>query len=345
MNVNLPSNTDDEFITASGIQREFPLSVPTAMSAFLLRVKGAQVCREIIDSLPSILLDSQEPDYETILALDTRCHDAIGNLPVYFRLDPASIEQSKEICTERPYIAWQRLSIHFSLNVRLCRLHRPFLLEGASNPKYAYSHQVCIRAAYQVLEIRGAMDEIEPEIGLKPARFWTVMHHVFFAALILAMDVSFNPQAPDAEARKAKVLAAYQTLEKSKHESGNLMEGIQKNLQTLMTTLQRQRSSTAGEPSTGYAGDSRVPAAPPGRQPSSAASLAPIATSEDDGALIQPSMIMDADLAGGALANDLDETGWEKLWSEFVAVAPDLYVGQWNALLEDVDFNPHIGAY
>lgn len=347
MNVNIPSNTDDEFITTSGIQQEFPLSVPTSMSAFIFRVKGAHLCREIIDALPSILLDSQEPDYETILELDAKCQKAIDGLPRHFKLDGESIELSQDICKERPWIAWQRISLHFSLHTRLCRLHRPYHLEGAINAKYAYSRDVCIRSAHKVLELRRAMDDVFPEIGLKPARFWTVMHHVFFAALILAMDVSFNPHATDAEARKAKVLAAYQTLEKSKHESGHLMEGIQKNLQTLMATLHKEQSQSAAaapnQPSLSGDGGSAEPRKAAGISRPLSASQLP--TSE--GSFLQSSAIVDdSDLPSGALSTDnLAEASWEDLWSEFVTVAPGLDVAQWNSLLEDVELNPQLDIY
>lgn len=322
MNVNLPSNTDDEFITSTGIQQDHPLSVPTSMSAFIMRVKGAALCREVIDTLPSILLDSTEPKYDTILALDAKFQDHLDKLPVYFKTDPASIEQSREICRQRPTIAWQRISIHFAIHTRLCRLHRPYHLEGITNTKYAYSHKVCIQSAQTVLELRRSMDEIGLEVGLKAGRFLTVMHHVFFAALILAMDVSFNPSAPDAEDRKTKVMAAYQTLEKSKQESNYLMEGVQKNLQTLMSTLQRNdqtihESHESGLTSTG---DSH----------SHSATVQPSSTTLMNG-------LVDS---GGALINDINEEGWEQLWSEFVAVAPELDAPQWSSLLEDVDFDP-----
>jgi hypothetical protein len=338
MNVNLPSNTDDEFITSTEVKQNLPLSMPTNISAFFFRVKTSEVCREVIDTLPSILLDSQEPDYDTILQLDSRFHDLIDSLPVFFQLDHESIEQSRAICKERPYIALQRIGIHFSIHARLCRLHRPYHLEGVTNPKYAYSHSVCIRSAHKVLELRRAMDEVDSEVGLKPARFWTVMHHVFFAAVILAMDVSFNPQAPDAEARKAKVLAAYETLENSKQESMNLMEGIQKNLQTLMSTLHKQRSQT------GPALNDSANEALPTVQPANGLGGSQIHT--DGSAFVQPSSTMIGDSAlGFGLINDIGEESWEHLWSEFVAVAPDLDAPQWNALLDDVDFTSQLDVY
>ncbi|KAJ5174464.1 uncharacterized protein N7482_000341 [Penicillium canariense] len=336
MNVNLPSNTDDEFITSSGIQQEFPMSIPTSMSAFIIRVKSSSLCREVIDALPSILLDSTEPDYDTILALDAKFHNLINELPVHFRLDPDSVEQSRGICKERPYLAWQRVSIHFSIHTRLCRLHRPYHLEGIMNSNYAYSHMMCIRSAQTVLELRRSMDELDTDFGLKPARFWTVMHHVFFAALILAMDVSFNPLAPDAADRKAKVLAAYQTLEKSKQESNYLMEGIQKNLQTLMSTLQKHRpqaSHSAGKDAAMRANQSTGHGVVDSMMTPGA----------DNPTTIPPSStMMTDDSLTGVVLNHIDEAGWEQLWSEFVAVAPELDAPQWNSLLENVDFNPQL---
>jgi hypothetical protein len=337
MNVNMPSNTDDELITSAGVQQHFPLSVPTSMSAFITRVQGADLCRQVIDALPSILLDSQEPDYKTILELDTKFHEHIASLPVYFQLDSKSIEQSRQTCKERPYIAWQRISVHFSIHTRLCRLHRPYHLEGITNRKYAYSHIVCIRSAHKVLELRRAMDEVAPEVGLQAARFWTVMHHVFFAALILAMDVSFNPVAPDAEARKAQVLAAYETLEQSKRESNNLMEGIQKNLQTLMSTLHKKRSQISTLSKDGSAREGLATSSTGNR---SAYETDEPVIAHDEGTFSAPPSLTDID--GHSLLNDLSEDDWQKLWSDFVAVAPDLDVPQWNSLLEDVDFTPHL---
>ncbi|KAJ5579515.1 uncharacterized protein N7459_005500 [Penicillium hispanicum] len=351
MNVNLPSNTDDEFITTAGVQQEFPLSIPTSMSAFIFRVKGSELCREVIDALPSILLDSQAPDYDTILDLDAKFQDAFSRLPEFLKLDPVSIERTREICKERPYIAWQRLGIHFSLHTRLCRLHRHYHLEGITNRKYAYSHMVCIHSAHKVLEIRRSMDEVSADVGLMPGRFWTVMHHVFFAALILAMNVSFDPHAPNAAEQKAKVLAAYHTLEKSKQESGYMMQGIQKNLQTLMSTLHKQRTQTAvaSQRDASVAQNSAaITSSDSGSIPLPVQGFGDSLTSHgnQNADILQPSSPIAADgMSGGNLINDIGEEGWERVWSEFVAVAPELDVPQWNALLEDVDFNPPLDLY
>ncbi|KAJ5468226.1 hypothetical protein N7475_005978 [Penicillium sp. IBT 31633x] len=329
MNVNYPTNIDDDLMEATGAQQAFPLSAPTVISGSIQRGKLANLCREVVDAMPSILLDSQEPDYEVILALDKNFHEYLEEIPEFFKLDKESIQKSQEICEERPYIAWQRVNLHFSFHTRLCRLHRPYHLEGVTNPKYAYSHMVCIRSAQTVLELRRAMDDIDPEAGWYPARFWRVMQHVFLAALTLATDVSFNPDAPDAEARKAKVLAAYKTLEKSKEDSGSLVEGVQKNMQTLLSTLQKQGGSLAGSKAR--------PVAPRDTGLNGALISGPnelsMTNQVDNSSDTQAGLIM-----SGALTDGIGEDGWQQLWSEFVAVAPDLDVPQWNSLLDDVDF-------
>ncbi|KAJ5773410.1 hypothetical protein N7457_008306 [Penicillium paradoxum] len=329
MNVNFPSNIDDELMLATGFQQSFPLSVPTAISGSIQRVRMANLCREVVDAMPSVLLGSQEPDYAVILAIDKKFHKCLEEIPEFFKMDQESIEKSQEICEERPYITWQRINLHFSFHIRLSRLHRPYHLEGVTNPKYAYSHMICIRSAQTVLELRRAMDEMGPDAEWYPARLWRVVQHVFLAALILATDVSFNPNAPDAEARKTKVLAAYKILEQSKQGSGSLVEGVQRNMQTLLSTLQRQ-SQDLTETRGG-------PAAP--RE----TGLNGTFTGGPDEPLVANQIGSRLDMQGGfttsgALTDDMGEEGWQQLWSDFVAVAPDLDVPQWNSLLDDVDF-------
>ncbi|OQD86979.1 hypothetical protein PENANT_c006G11183 [Penicillium antarcticum] len=337
MRVNYPSNTDDELLTAIGIQQDLPSSVPTAMSGPLQRIRLATLCREMVDALPSILLDTQEPEYEVILALDKKCHECFEKMPDFYQMNSESIQRNQDICKERPYITWQRINFHFSVHTRLCRLHRHYHLEGMTNPKYAYSHSACIRSAQAVLELRRAMDDIDPEDGGYPARFWRVAQHVFLAALILATDVSFNPNAPDAEARKTKVLAAYKTLEKSKQESGSLIEGVQRNMQTLMSTLQKQQPRISTSQPRYLTGMKQLSVAARETGLNSTLTSGPgelSTTNEVDQSL----QMQSGCTPSGGLTDDIGEEGWQQLWSDFVAVAPDLDVPQWNSLLNDIDF-------
>jgi hypothetical protein len=111
----------------------------------------------------------------------------------------------------------------------------------------------------------------------------------------------------------------------SKQESNYLMEGIQKNLQTLMSTLQKNDRTAHNLHASVLTSTGAGHSAP--MQTSSTAMLAESVDS------------------GGTLINDINEEGWEQLWSEFVAIAPELDAPQWSSLLEDVDFNPQLDVF
>jgi hypothetical protein len=329
------------------------------MSAFVHRIQLAEICREVVDTMPSILLEPQELEYDVVLALDAKFQGFIKALPVFFQLDPASIQQSQKVCTERPYIAWQRTSLHFSINTRICRLHRPFHVEGSTNPKYAFSRMMCIRSAQTVLDLRRSMDDIGPLVGLKPSRFRTVMQHVFLAAIILATDASFNPSASDAEIRKTEVLTACKMLDKSQQESTTWIEGIQRGVQTLMSMLQKKRSRLSTSQPKGSTGMSNASSyvAPSemvsiGQQPSR--ELGDSSRAEADRverAVSTPSFPSTANLTSsssacddGAWSSSLTsevgpgEENWGHLWSEFFNAAPELDVPEWTSLLDDMEF-------
>lgn len=326
MNVWLPANVDDKDVTADMVEKDIPLTKPSGMSGFIHRVKISQICREVVDALPSQFHDADERSYNTILQMDKKFRTFLEELPVYFRLDPESIERSKDICRERPIIALQRVGVNFSIRIRLCRLHRPYHLEGLTDSTYAFSHKACIQEAQKVLDLRRAMDECGSPLGMNPARSWIVMQHVSIAALILATDVSFNPLARDAEQRKAKVLATCELLEKSMEDSESIMEGVQRNVQVLVSTLQKQRSQSASrhEPSASLYTTSGM------EQLRDAA----MADADDD---TVANFVGSTDRSNGFL-DDLneDQTDWDQLWKDFIAIAPELDVAHWDLLFEDV---------
>lgn len=66
-----------------------------------------------------------------------------------------------------------------------------------------------------VLELRRLMDEAGPIVSINPSRLWSIMQHVFHAAILLASDLSLYPTGPDAPTRQHEVLAACRTLEQS----------------------------------------------------------------------------------------------------------------------------------
>ena len=310
MAVNYPGNIDDDDLTPSTQECDLnvPLDTLTGMSAFLQRVKLADLCRETIDTLPSMVLDQDEADYSSILALDAKFHAFLDAAPVFFRLDAPSMLRSEAVCAAHPVIRHQRVAGNLGVHIRLCRLHRPYYLRGRTDSRYAPSHAACIASARTVLDLRRAMDDVSTMSGgPRPARLWKVAQHVFSAALVLAADVALDPGGEDAGVKREQVLSAYHMLEESMKESVSLREGVQTNLQTLMATLR-------GED---------------GRRGSL---LADAKGQDGKGVSVE------------GIAQDTGDVDWDTLWADFLDVVPELDVQGWDALLGNIDFGPPGGG-
>lgn len=224
MVVHEPLNVEDEEIDYS--ENGVPLSTPTAMSFSLCRLKLAVVCRQTVDEMSYYYFHGQEVPYEKILEVDQKLHKIFDEMPSYFRFDQASRREHSALYRERPTLAWQRALAHQGFHSRLCRLHRHYLVRGAKDPKYSYSHVVALRSARKVLELKRIMDEEEPVFTPHSSVVWAVMHHVFMAAAILLIDVCFNWDDILAEKRKEEVLDACRMLSRAQLSSPTAREGI-----------------------------------------------------------------------------------------------------------------------
>lgn len=189
------------------------------------------------------------------------------------------------------------------------------------------------------------MDTVVPDGGLNPGRSWKIMQHVYFAALTLATDVSINPNAPDVEDRKAKVMAAYRTLENSREETHMLMHGMQKNMQTLLATLESRKpqafTSGAGS-SKRNRGNENVNVASgvmPIDYPSTGLSHINNIETRHFGAAVPDEMTMET----GQSLDSASSMDWGgnmvdegQIWSDFLAVAPMMESEDWDFFLNDI---------
>ncbi|KAL4866257.1 hypothetical protein BDV12DRAFT_187551 [Aspergillus spectabilis] len=218
-----PSNIDD---TAIGRTSPQPSTTPTSMSFFLERLKFAETCRNIVDAMSHEQLSGTEVDYSKILEFDHRIQQAQLDAPDFLRLDSNSRRRFAALYEERPTLAWQRSLLQQGYYSRLCRLHRPFFIRGARDPRYSYSYVAGLNAARKVLEIQRIMDEEEPRLTPSSSVIWSIMHHVFMAAVMLLLDVCYNPDDILAEKRKKEVLDACRMLSKAQKSSSLVKEGI-----------------------------------------------------------------------------------------------------------------------
>jgi hypothetical protein len=210
MNVRLPLNIEDEGIDLSEIG--LPQSTPTAMSYTLCRIRLAEISRQIADETTDQHFHGKDLFYDTIVALDRKLRDGLNELPEFYRFSPTAQQEFATLYHERPVFASQRSMLQLGYHFRLCRLHRQHFVRGAKDPRYSYSHVVCLQSARTVLEIKRIMDEDSPIMTPSSSLIWAVMHHVFVAAVILLIDVCYNWEDVLAVKRKEEVIAACRML-------------------------------------------------------------------------------------------------------------------------------------
>ncbi|PCG95297.1 Transcription factor [Penicillium occitanis (nom. inval.)] len=226
MALDIPANIPDENLcTLENGGGSLPDNVPTTMSYFIFRLKLSFYCRDIVDYTCRERLEGVDVPYNKIMELDQKWHEYNKQLPEFFRLDNISRRKYAQVYANSPQIAWQRLLVQQGSHSRLCRLHRTYFIRGARDPAYSYSHMICLQAARRVIEIKRIMDKEFPDTP-SVTTAWSVMHHVFMAAVILLMDTCFNWDDILADRRKEEILEACRMLDRARRASRLVREGI-----------------------------------------------------------------------------------------------------------------------
>lgn len=207
---------------------------------FLERVRLAEVCRAVVDSLSPLKM-IENANYEQVIFLDGKFEDLIRSLPAFFRLD-----QGSELLYTAPQLTLQRYLIHLGIYTRRSRLHQPFVVAGFTDPKYTFSRNACLNSSRAVLQICYKLEEKKDDLELIPARLATVVHHVFMAAVVLVMDLCSNKVEGLEEQRQAEVTRACRMLDSLKQDSAmaaKLAHPLMEILQKHKESLQQSQSS------------------------------------------------------------------------------------------------------
>ncbi|KAK0106282.1 hypothetical protein ONS96_003922 [Cadophora gregata f. sp. sojae] len=250
MNVDYPTNVDDDYITPLGPSSyAVPSEKPTEMTFFLFRIRFATVFRELVDAAWDTGSDMDNLPYEIVLEFDKKLND----LSVDFEKVYSSVTQNMSNFAERDQgpggkpedwktsqLLRQRNMAMFGMHTRFSRLHRPYLVRGAQDPRYSYSRMVCLRSARTVIELGRMITASNKE--LSTIKFWAVNHHIFVSTVILVMDYCFNREEPRAKERKEEILECFRLLEGTAEESTIASRGLMK--------LTKMLSEKSGSPPT-----------------------------------------------------------------------------------------------
>ncbi|KAF7122072.1 hypothetical protein CNMCM5793_000027 [Aspergillus hiratsukae] len=217
---------------------------------------------------------------------------------------------------------------------KLDEMHSLFLMAWMRYLKHTtlssllYNH-IAAQALGQLLHIPKSQTEDDPRFMPPTSAVWSVMHHVFMAAVILLMDVCFNWDDLLADQRKPEVLDACRTLSKAQGTSSLVSQGIQ----AMMDVLQKHWKSGKHSSADGQA--SNLPSSP-ALGATAVAEPAEIVPYQDSNTIdikdspADPSFLIDQ--------NESQERPLEDIWTEMLDSGGDLNftTPDWTDLLTEL---------
>lgn len=341
MHVRYPQIVSGDLIAQSD-QSNSSESTPTSMSYFLQRIRLSEICRTIVDSIPRFLDDIDMVDYDQIVALDDQFEDLIKSFPVFFHLDEESRLISRGTDHRFPHIATQRYLIHLGVLNRRCKLHQPYLIRGFVESKYAYSRDVCLRSARNALEVNRVLEKTKSDLGCAPARFGTVVHHVFMATVVLVMDLCFNKIEGQEEQRQAEVMRACGMLQEAKQDSvlskmflDPLMDILQKHRALVLSDQKSLSFTPSGARNSHISPDKNIDG------PSNSISQRPLhfpTVTVANQCTDNTSPIVPVNPAGQqCMTQTYDHTGIDEIMQNYIDIGPNMDIPRWNELFADLD--------
>lgn len=307
---NFPRHVEEEDLQTQSPTFERPLSVPTASSYLIQRIRLAEICRKTVDAVPLGAWGSDSVRYDDIVALDHEFERFHRELPSFFRDTPEARTRFRELYQRRPAILVQKYTVNIIFQNRRCRLHQPYLVRGFSDKAYARSRDVCLQSARAVMAISLQLDQ-EDAPGASLLSLSGVHHHMFFAAVAMVMDLCFNRTDGDERqeaARRAEVMEACRMLEKAKDRS----PVAKRFLESLMDVMRKHKIRLFDT----SAAEEAAPA------PAAAACMQSV----------HPTVLPDFDPEMSAGQSD-----FEQIWQSYIENGPNnMDVPEWTELFDDL---------
>ncbi|KAM6514354.1 hypothetical protein FALCPG4_015503 [Fusarium falciforme] len=239
MCVRYPANLDDEDIRPDGLYTEgLPADQLTQMSYFLQQLKFAELCRDVMDSLPS---GEASLPYDQVLRMSSRYTDFMDRLPWFFCADEKSTAQAAVLASRRPYLLRQKSVLLYGIYSRIGRLHRPFLLPGTDEKDFfSVSHSLAIQCAERMIEIRRM---VEPGDLCLHVHSHSMDQHSFSALLLLSMGILGEKDTELAQKRKTNLLPICSMLKEKQGSLSRAGHGISAAIDRLVEILERPNTA------------------------------------------------------------------------------------------------------
>lgn len=237
MMTNKPLNVNDEDVFDGMRRVGRPLTEPTQMTYFVLRIRLNEISRNIVDRTPLMVAMPNGPSYDIVMDIDTELQLLLNDIPDFFTgMTPFEIAGKYGLGEQRALVvARQGHDFRTLFYATRCKLHLPFARRGFTEPEYATSRAICVESARLIIKIESEYQKKGYDLGFtryQPLRYSMT---VFLAATILLMDYCHKIQASatDQERSKLEICNALSMLEATRAES----EIASRFLDSLVTVL------------------------------------------------------------------------------------------------------------
>ncbi|GAA6027501.1 hypothetical protein JCM8097_007893 [Rhodosporidiobolus ruineniae] len=192
----------DEAVAMEGIEKRKSKFEETPMTSLICKMKLAVLARKMNDRAFGI----HPVPYEEILALDAELKEFEMSIPARYqlRLDPsgALIRPSAHVTVTE----MRACMVQISLAGEFLRLHRPWLLLAANDPRYHYSRNQAIHYAKLLLAVYRSP-------SCSKARWGGISYKATNAAIVLAIDALAFPDGSEVSLLRSIVNAVYRQME------------------------------------------------------------------------------------------------------------------------------------
>jgi hypothetical protein len=237
MITNKPLNLNDEDVFDGMTRMSRPMSEPTSMTYFILRIRLNEISRSIVDRAPLMTALPGGASYDVVMDIDTELQGLLNEIPPFFiSMKPSEIAATYKLSDERAkVIARQGSDFRTFYYATRCKLHLPYARRGFTESEYATSRILCLESARLIVQTENEYQSLE--IDREFARYKPLLYSmtVFLACTVLLMEYCHRKQTqtPDQGKSKMEICNALSLLEAARSES----EMASKFLDSLVTVL------------------------------------------------------------------------------------------------------------
>lgn len=186
-----PGNLFDEDMTEdmTAIPSSRPMTEPTPMLYMLQKNRILVVIGGIVEYFSSL----KAHEYNCVLRLDEALLRVYEDFPVSLKARDWDTATSDPVA-----LIMQRVQLDFLYLRAMCTLHRQFLAQAQTDPRYALSGQRCIDSALKLLKHQADLyEQTKPSGRIRSFRWWalsTTSSDITLAAMVLCLELQHDRQ-------------------------------------------------------------------------------------------------------------------------------------------------------